>query len=329
MVTAAAFSRDEKRVVSGGEDGMILLWNLEDGKEVMPRPGHTKAVHSVALSKDGKYAITGGADKTIRVWDLMSEPPGRLVRPFEGGHQGVVTTVMFSADASRALSLGQDMTGRLWDVATGKELDLIDNNIMGASFGTKSGTALAARDGIVHLMELVSKKQRVSAVYRGQYIFQAIPSPTGRYFAVALNGNMICLCEVDRSDKRWTAPSPTSAQTALVFSPDGSDLVWGTEDGKVRRWSVKDAGSQAPLVFFGHTKAITSVASSPDNKFLAASAVGGKVIVWDTGTRKVVKEWQLAGTVHGLTFAADSRYLAMANGNGTVYIVRLKARDSR
>jgi WD40 repeat protein len=94
----------------------------------------------------------------------------------------------------------------------------------------------------------------------------------------------------------------------------------------VRRSAVKEAGSQAPVVFSGHTKAITSLASSPDNKLLAASAIDGWVLVWDTATRTVVREWQLAGAVHGVTFAADSRHLALANGNGTAYLLRLAAK---
>jgi len=86
VVTAAAFSPDQKRVVSGSEDGTVRLWDIESGKEVSPRPGHTQAVHCVALSQDGRYALTGGADKSIRLWDLSGKPPGQFLKPFEG-HQ--------------------------------------------------------------------------------------------------------------------------------------------------------------------------------------------------------------------------------------------------
>ena len=35
------------------------------------------------------------------------------------------------------------------------------------------------------------------------------------------------------------------------------------------------------------------------------------------------KEWHFPGPVHGVTFAPDSRHLAVANGNGTIYLLRL------
>ncbi len=36
-----------------------------------------------------------------------------------------------------------------------------------------------------------------------------------------------------------------------------------------------------------------------------------------------LREWQLPGPVNGV--AADGRHLATANGNGTVYILRLRS----
>jgi WD40 repeat protein len=328
-VRGVAFSPDGKRVVSGGDDGTVKLWDTVSGNEVMPRPGHTQAVRCVALSKDGKYALTGGVDGTLRQWDLTTDPPGRLVKPFQGKHQGVVTTVLFSSDGGRALSRGDDGTGRLWDVGTGKELDLIEVGITGVEFASESEIALAvkippAAPTLVSLHKVAGGKElrRFDMSGSTPNLTRAVLSPTGYHIAAVINGYAIWLWDVrQKNDKPWNAPASTTSTPA--FSADGSQLVWGADDGAVRRWAVKEPGSQAPVIFLGHTKAITSVASSPDNQLLAASAIDGKVIVWDAATREVVKAWQLPGTVHGVTFAADSRYLAMANGNGTAYIVRL------
>ena len=45
--------------------------------------------------------------------------------------------------------------------------------------------------------------------------------------------------------------------------------------------------------------------------------------VWDVEKRNVLKSWELPGGVGAVAFAADGRHLATANGNGTVYILRL------
>jgi hypothetical protein len=39
----------------------------------------------------------------------------------------------------------------------------------------------------------------------------------------------------------------------------------------------------------------------------------------------MVGEWRLPGPVYDLAFASDGRHIATANGNGTVYILRLPA----
>jgi len=131
------------------------------------------------------------------------------------------------------------------------------------------------------------------------------------------------LWDVEESQKPWSAVELRVSSSLPIFSPDGSYLVWGADDATVRRWAVKEAASEAPVAFLGHTKNITAAAGSPDNKLVAGSAIDGRVIIWDTATRKVVQDWQLAGAVHGVAFAADSRHLAIANGNGTAYILRL------
>jgi WD40 repeat protein len=295
----------------------------------VPRPGHAAAVHSVALSKDGRYALTGGADKTLRLWDLTSKPPGQLFRTFEG-HQATVTRVLFSPDGSRALSTGDDWTGRLWDVGKGKELQRVEANaegqITGVAFDRLSGSPLAARilagGDATALLDLSGKElQRFSVKGLGGAVLRAAPSAGGRQFASTTNFGTIYLWDVEKRGKPSVAPA--DPQTTPSFSPDGNYLLWGTPDGTVRRWAVKDAATQAPLVFSGHTKAITSVATSPDNKLLAASAIDGKVIVWDTATRKVRQEWQLPGAVHGVAFDEQGRHLALANANGTAFILRL------
>jgi hypothetical protein len=43
----------------------------------------------------------------------------------------------------------------------------------------------------------------------------------------------------------------------------------------------------------------------------------------DAVARVKRREWTLPGVVHDVAFAPDGRHLATANGNGSVYILRL------
>ena len=54
--------------VSGGEDDLGYIWNLEDGEVVVKLTGHTDSVTSVGWSHDGELVATGGMDGKVRVW---------------------------------------------------------------------------------------------------------------------------------------------------------------------------------------------------------------------------------------------------------------------
>jgi WD40 repeat protein len=71
---------------------------------------------------------------------------------------------------------------------------------------------------------------------------------------------------------------------------------------------------------------LESLSLSPDGRWLASVTTEGWVMVeeYDCGN-KILKR-KLNGAVHGVALAPDSRHLATANGNGTVYILRLDSR---
>jgi WD40 repeat protein len=69
LVTSLAFSPDGKRLVSGGEDEVVKLWDTGTGQEALTLPGHTGVVRGVAFSPDGRLVAAAGDDGTITIWD--------------------------------------------------------------------------------------------------------------------------------------------------------------------------------------------------------------------------------------------------------------------
>ena len=68
IVLCAAYSPDGKRIVSGGEDKTLKVWDAETGAEVRSLKGHTGAVYSVAYSPDGRRIVSASQDGTVKVW---------------------------------------------------------------------------------------------------------------------------------------------------------------------------------------------------------------------------------------------------------------------
>lgn len=104
--------------LTGHDDGVMVLWDLNTGREVRRLVGHTDSVSGVAFSPDASQALSGACDGTVRLWDRRT---GREVRCLRG-HQGFVSSVAFDPTGRRGLSGGWDGTVRLWDLDAGAEL---------------------------------------------------------------------------------------------------------------------------------------------------------------------------------------------------------------
>lgn len=69
-VVRVAFSPNGKFVASGGSDGEVRVWSVDDGKSVATFTGHKGAVLALVFSQDGKKLWSGSKDQTVREWRL-------------------------------------------------------------------------------------------------------------------------------------------------------------------------------------------------------------------------------------------------------------------
>ena len=85
---------DGRRVVTGGIDGRVRVWDLEAGAEVSPalEGSDPVPVLSVAVSPDGGTVASAGINGAVVVWALES---GRVLHTV-AGHRGPVWGLAFT-----------------------------------------------------------------------------------------------------------------------------------------------------------------------------------------------------------------------------------------
>jgi WD40 repeat protein len=71
-VNSVAFSPDGALLVSGGDDGALLVWDLADlTAEPVALSGHTGPVMAAAFSPDGTLIASVSADRSARLWGAV------------------------------------------------------------------------------------------------------------------------------------------------------------------------------------------------------------------------------------------------------------------
>jgi serine/threonine protein kinase len=115
-VTSVAFAPDGQRLLSGGVDGTVFLWDLATKTVLRRLEGHApRRIRAVAFAPDGEHALSCGGDKVILLWDLVR---GERVASL-AGHTDTVSAAVFSPGGGRIASSSWDGTLRVWDVKSG------------------------------------------------------------------------------------------------------------------------------------------------------------------------------------------------------------------
>jgi WD40 repeat protein len=105
---AIAISQDGKLLASCGNDKLIKVWSVPDGKLVRSLEGHASHVYNVAFRPDGKHIVSADHEGVVKDWDLAS---GACVRDLDakllykydttfGAFIGGVRSMQFSGDGS-------------------------------------------------------------------------------------------------------------------------------------------------------------------------------------------------------------------------------------
>jgi WD40 repeat protein len=105
---------DANRLVSGGADAMLRVWDPETRQCLNVLHGHSDVIFCVDWN--GSRLASASADSTVRLWDAASGDCLKVCR----GHRDGVTSVAWSPDGRCLASGSHDGTVRIWDAATGQ-----------------------------------------------------------------------------------------------------------------------------------------------------------------------------------------------------------------
>jgi WD40 repeat protein len=106
---AIVIDHHRQRLMTGGADGFLRLWNLSDLEPLIAFRLSNKSIRSLSISPDGQLLSAGLSDHTIRVFDMNDMHQTALLQ----GHSSSVFTCIW-LDNRTLLSGGRDAMLRKW-----------------------------------------------------------------------------------------------------------------------------------------------------------------------------------------------------------------------
>ncbi len=233
--TSVALGRE--KLVSGGRDWTVRVWEAGSGRALAALEGHAETVTSVDASPDGARAASGSVDGTVRLWDLKALSAGAVLE----GHAATVSCVRFSADGLVLASAGWDGATRLWDAETGAALGALEGQTANiASLAVHpAGRQVATGDeqGLVRVFDPRTRREVRRFDGRGAAATGLSFTADGRFLLVSGRDASVRVFDLRRGDEARALPHPAPV-LALALSASGTRLLTAGADGAVRAWRL-------------------------------------------------------------------------------------------
>ncbi|MCX2953651.1 hypothetical protein [Lentzea sp. NEAU-D7] len=117
-VEALALSPDGTVLASGGNDGRIVLWDVEHSRELAVLGELGNALRDIAFTPDGRTLITGDAGGAVIFWDVAARRQSATLP----GQRGAVRELALNATGTRLAVAGSDTVITLWDTGTREQV---------------------------------------------------------------------------------------------------------------------------------------------------------------------------------------------------------------
>lgn len=331
-VRELALNTDGSLLASTDTDGTIRLWDTTGGSERHRLVGNTREVSGMAFTPGSETLVSTAGDGSVVLWDVAG---GRL-RERLLGHDSSIGAPTIGPDGARLAVGGSNGTIVLWNLdQQGSRLAEV---LIGAgapvthlSFspeGTELG--VAREDGRVGLWNVGERRQDGSAIAA----VEAQDGPDDVPYVRALfsaNGTLVTLEDDHATVTLWEGwPSALHGRrldlgartnSSGAFSPDGSLLAVGTNDGSVVIWELRAGKPAGGVPSDGSGTRVSEVVFSPDGAMLAVVA-DTTVRLWDLGRdRQRGERIDLPPSPpNNIAFDPTGRRLTVGLRNGTIQV---------
>ena len=355
-IRSVSISDDSARIATAGDDFMVYQWDAATGQMAERFLGHTQPVSSVCMIGNTHRIASASQDNALRIWTpsviqvirasnpnaidpvthlaatvgdvsfaaLLKSGQGVLRWRGDGTVLPGITppiaglqSLRCSADGTRVIAGSSQGKVFVWAIHDGGIVATVDatGNLADAALN-RAGNEVAVADSQnrvrifsvtpPRLIEEITTSQAITSVQWSADDQQCV-----------LTGPAAMGFIAPRALRSLVGNFPEGV-SRIALTPDGSRILLGSMDGKLRQVVV--ANGSLERILEGHTDAITDLSISANGQKFASVGRDKTLRIWNAGDGSLLQKVEHAAPVVNVSFSPNSHRIATIAEDGIVSI---------
>ena len=278
VVTAVRLHKGGELLATAGDDHLVRVWSLADGRLVQKLNGHSDWVRTLDYAPDGRVLATAGNDRKIIFWDAAT---GTQLDTF-AEHPAAIAAIRFSHNGQLLAAAGFEGVVRIYDVAA-RQLLLQPaapcTDMRSLAFAPDDSLlAAGGRCGTLRLLALPRGEPVRDIRAHRQRIRSIAFSSDGAFVASSGEDRLVHVTPLADAAAGFSLPDrPAKVLSLAFYGPQ--QLAAAGSDNVIRLWDV--ATKTEIGVLRGHTGSVAALGCQ--GKVLVSAGYDTTVRVWEVG----------------------------------------------
>ena len=323
------FSPDAHLIASRSRDDtnddaeIIVVWDVESGKQVACLRGHTGYIYRLCFSPCSSFLASGGEeDGTVLVWDVGS---WKKIKAYTGyGKSDMIPSYSPDGTLRVAAVSYDDDTVTVWDLENNEKLYTADSEAP-VTFFYGSQLAYQYEPEFLEVWTLGDANPRRTVQTHTSFVDTSeslIFSQDGKTIVAEYRYGNVLLWDIESKQARPAIPTESAAKNQHIHVPSqGEFYVTSIHKNTVKLWKV--GSCRSPIAEFTGNEPARLAALTPINRKLASAHEGGNLRIWDvrsgdklhafrhplqTPTDDSDQVWKLMFSPDGKLLMSDAEY---------------------